>query len=377
MKKLITFFGIALLIASCGHKVVTPLENLISKRDSIKLELADINKEIIKLDTAKKEIVLLVTSSIVEQKAFSHKIEIQGQVETDQNIMINAEASGVIKTVSVREGQRVSRGQTLVIIDSELISTSIAELNNSLDLATFMYNKQKSLNEKGLGTEIELEQAKNQKVALESKLISLKAQKGKTVVKAPFSGVVDQIFTHNGEMASPAAPLIRLVNNSNMKVSASVSENLLGNVQIGTPVELAFPSLNDLVITSSVSYIGNYIDEVNRTFRIQIKVDGKNGKKLLPNQLTKVNITDLQLDSALVVDKNTILQDTENNNFLYVLTKAEGELYSVEKVYVTIIASYRGYSAIEPSEEGKIVNNSMIVLGGGKGITASDKVKIK
>ena len=91
----------------------------------------------------------------------------------------------------------------------------------------YMYNKQKTLHEQGLGTEIEFEQAKNQKKSLESKLKTLQSQKGKTIVSAPFSGSIDQIFTHLGEMASPQAPLIRLVNNKNIRITANVSENHL------------------------------------------------------------------------------------------------------------------------------------------------------
>ena len=252
MKKVIIILSLIFIVSACGGGAETTAVDTV--------------------DTTAKETALIVTSTMLEVKPFSHKVEIQGQVETDQNILINAEANGVIQNVNVKEGQMVSKGQTLVVIDSDIISTSIAELNNSLDLATFMYEKQKSLNAKGLGTEIELEQSKNQKNALEAKLRSLNAQKSKTVVRAPFSGVIDQIFTHTGEMASPAAPLIRLVNNSNMKITASVSENYLGEMAIGTPVEVVFPTMKNYKVISTISYLGNYIDEVNRTFRVQVKL---------------------------------------------------------------------------------------------------------
>jgi membrane fusion protein (multidrug efflux system) len=357
MKKLIIILSLIFMASSCGGS-------------SEPVVASD-------ADSTTNETALIVTSTMLEMKPFSHKVEIQGQVETDQNIMLNAEANGVIKSVNVREGQNVSKGQTLIIIDSELISTSMAELNNSLELATFMYNKQKDLNAKGLGTEIELEQAKNQKAALEAKVRSLNAQKSKTVVKAPFSGVIDQIFTHTGEMASPMTPLIRLVNTSNMKITASVSENYLGAMGIGTPVEIVFPTLNNYKVNSTIAYIGNYIDEVNRTFRIQVKLDKEKDKKFLPNQLVKVNITDFNLDSALVITKDAILQNTSNENYVYLMTKAEGDLYSVEQVFINILSSYKGEAAIESVEPNKLKPNARIVLAGGKGITANDKVKLQ
>ena len=360
MKKVIIILSLIFLATSCGGGTEASTET--STTDSI---------------TSNKEVALIVTSAMLEVKPFSHKVEIQGQVETDQNIMLNAEANGVIKNVSVREGQKVSRGQTLVTIDSDLIETSMNELNNSLELASFMYNKQKSLNEKGLGTEIELVQAKNQKSALEAKIKSLNAQKSKTVVRAPFSGVVDQIFTHTGEMASPMTPLIRLVNNSNMKITASVSENYLGEMGVGTPVEVVFPTMNNYKVNSTISYLGNYIDEVNRTFRVQVKLENEKDRKFLPNQLVKVNITDFKLDSAFVITKDAILQNTNNENYIYVMSKATGDQFTVEQVFINVLSSYKGEAAIESKEPNKLKANSRIVLAGGKGITPADKVKLQ
>ena len=53
------------------------------------------------------------------------------------------------------------------------------------------------LMDEGLGVEMEYEQARNQKKALEQKLKTLRSQQGKTVVRAPFSGVIDDIFVRN------------------------------------------------------------------------------------------------------------------------------------------------------------------------------------
>ncbi|MFK8039459.1 MAG: efflux RND transporter periplasmic adaptor subunit [Crocinitomicaceae bacterium] len=377
MKKVIVFFTLMLVIVSCGQPESTPLEKLKITKDSLKLALAKVNAEITKLDTTKKEVVLLVTSTEVMKKNFQHKIELQGAVETDQNILINSEASGVIRKISVKEGQRVSRGQTLITIDAEILQNNIEELNTSLEMANYMYDKQMSLNEKGLGTEIELESAKNQKKSLESKLRTLQSQRGKSVVRAPFSGVIDEIFTNVGEMASPQAPLIRLVNNKNIKVTAGVSESYLGQVELGTPVDIYFPNQPDKTIASKVSYMGSFVDPVNRTFRIHVAM--KNNTMFLPNQLAKIKITDLNIDSALVVNSQAILQDTDNNNYVYKMTSENGSksMFRIQKVYVNLVKSYENESAIEPLESGILTDESIIVLDGGKGVTDNDIVKVQ
>lgn len=376
MKQIFIFSSLLLLIASCGQKELSNLEQLQMTKDSLKKQLSLVNSKITKLDTTKEEVVLIVTSTVIEKRDFQHKIELQGEVETDQNILINSEAAGVIRSIRVKEGRRVSKGQTLITIDAEILQNSIEEVETGLEMANYMYEKQLSLNEQGLGTEIELEQAKNQKKSLESSLKTLQSQKGKAIVRAPFSGVIDEIFTHVGEMASPQAPLIRLVNNKNVKIVASVSENYLGHVKIGTPVDIHFPNQPDKVITSNVSYLGNFIDPVNRTFRIHVKMD--NNSTFLPNQLAKIKITDLNLDSALVVNTQAILQDTENNNYVYKMTAEDGQsMFKLKKVYVTIIKSYQNESAITAVTEGELTANTRLVLAGGKGVTESDIVKVQ
>lgn len=374
-KLIITTLLLSLIIVSCTEK--SSLDELKEKQKELKAELAEINTEIGELDTTKVEVTLLVTSTLLAQKDFQHKIELQGAVETDQNVLINAESPGVIRKIHVKEGQKVSKGQTLITIDAEILQNSINEINTALEMANYMYDKQVTLHEQGLGTEIELEQAKSQKKSLESKLRTLQSQRGKSIVRAPFSGVIDEVFANLGEMASPQFPLIRLVNNKNIKISASVSENHLANVNVGTGVAVIFPSLNDTSIQSVVSYKGGYIDPVNRTFRIHVEL--KNNTIFLPNQIAKVKITDLNLNSALVVNSLAILQDTDNNDYVYKMTVVDGkkDMYTLEKIYIKIIKSYMGESAIKPLQGGLLSNESKLVLSGGKGVTESDIVKVQ
>jgi len=370
---IISSLTLGLFFTSCREK--SSLDQLKEKQTELKAEISKIAQDISTLDTTKKEVVLIVSSTLVEQTDFKHKIELQGAVETDQNILINSETPGVIRNIHVREGQKVSKGQTLITIDAEILNSNINELNTSLEMANYMFDKQTKLNAQGLGTEIELEQAKSQKRSLESKLKTLQSQRGKSVVRAPFSGVIDEVFANLGEMASPQAPLIRLVNNKNIKITASVSENHLANVKMGTSVDVVFPNLNDTTITSKITYIGNYIDPVNRTFRVHVEL--KNNTIFLPNQIAKIKITDTDLKDALVINSNAILQDTDNNFYVYKLTSVKNNKYSLEKVFINLLKSYQGQSAITAINGSDLVDQSKIVLDGGKGVTENDIVKVQ
>lgn len=372
-KKFIYFIALGSFLAACGAAETNPeLDALNSKRDSLKIELADIDAQILELDTAKAEVIPIVTADKVTVQDFVHQVEVPGTVETDQNALINAESSGVIKRIHVREGQTVSKGQTLITIDSEILASTMDELKASLELADYMFEKQQELKDKGVGVEIEYEQAKNQKLSLEKKIKTMRSQQGKTIVRAPFSGVIDDIMVNEGEMAAPQIPLLRIVNNSNVTINATLSENLLSKVNIGTAVEMRFPSLDDTMIVSTVSNKGNYIDPTNRTFRIQIAV--KNNKLLLPNQFAELNVTDFTRKDAIVIDSEALLQDTDNNMYVYRLTPSGDELkQNVEKIYIKVVKRFKGEACIE----GPIKDGDLLVVKGAKGITEADKVIIQ
>ena len=170
-------------------------------------------------------------------------------------------------------------------------------------------------------------------------------------------------------------PLMRLVNNKNITISASLAENLLARVNLGTPVDLVIPAMNDTVIQGVVNYKGNFIDPVNRTFKIHVTI--KNNSLLLANMLAKVNVVDYSKKDALVVNSESVLQDTKNNNYVYKLSGDKTDLYSVEKVFVKVEKSYRGESCIVPVTPGQLTAGDKVVLAGAKGITESDKVKIQ
>jgi len=369
--------GVLVILSACGggEEKNESLEALESQRDSLKTLISEIDLRIKDLDTAAIDNTPVVSSETVQIKDFVHKIEIQGAVDTDKNAMINAEANGTIRNVHVEEGQKVSKGQPLITIDATVLSSQIEEIEAQLDLANFMYEKQKKLMDEGVGTEIAFEQASAQKKSLEKMVKTMRSQQGKTIVRAPFSGVIDEVMVSLGEFAAPGVPLLRIVNNKDVKITASLSESLLSKVFVGTEVELLIPSLNDTIIRSSVSSKGNFIDPVNRTFRIRIKIS--NNTLLLPNQLAKVNVTDFKRKDAMVINSESILQDTKNNTYVYVLKKNKKDGFKVSKVYIDVIKRYNGEACVEASVKGELTEKSRLVVDGAKGITESDVVNVQ
>jgi membrane fusion protein, multidrug efflux system len=364
--------GSGSLLLGCAE---TPkLDELLKKKSELRKELSALQEEINKLEkTEDVSSIPLVTIGQVKEESFEHKISVQGNVETDQDAVINAELGGLISEIHVNEGDRVEKGQSLVSIDASMINASIKEVQTQFDYANYLLKKQEELKERGIGSEFDYEGALNQVKSLESKLNTLQLQKSKTTIIAPFTGVIDQVFAKQGQMASPQGPVLRIVNTNEITISADLSEKHLKNIQVGTVVKVSFPNFKDTTIAVKISSVANYIDPTNRTFRITATVN--NNKILVPNMLAELEITDIKEEKALVIPSVSILKDYNNRDYIFEAKKSKENTYTLKKVFVNEIEKFNGVSMIEVKE--KLSVGSNLVVKGIKGITESDIVRTK
>jgi len=364
--------GSGTLLFSCGE---TPkLDELLERKSKLRTELNELQGEINKLEkTVDISSIPLVTLGKLEEKEFVHKISVQGNVETDQDAIINAELGGLVSTIHVNEGDRVEKGQSLVSIDASMINASIKELQTQLDYANYLLKKQEELKSRNIGSEFDYEGALNQVNSLKSKLNTLELQRSKATILAPFSGVIDQIFAKQGQMASPQGPVLRVVNTSDITISADLSEKHMKNIHVGTVVSVSFPNFRDTVIGIKISSVAKYIDPTNRTFRVTATI--KNNKILVPNMLAELEITDIREEKALIIPSVSILKDYNNQDYIFSAVKSEKNGYSLKKVFVNEIEKYDGASMITLKEKLPVGTN--VVVKGVKGITEADIVRTK
>ncbi|NND78105.1 MAG: efflux RND transporter periplasmic adaptor subunit [Flavobacteriales bacterium] len=344
MKHAFLFF-IAMSFMACTEEETKEVKDLKSERemlksksDSIKKRIAEIDLALAVADSSFVDNRVLISYSELRDTTFAHFFEIYGEVETDKNVMLYPEMAGLIKSIKVKEGQRVSKGQSLVDIDSEIIRNQINEVQTAYDLANTTFEKQERLWKKNIGSELQYLQAKNRKESLEASLGTLNSQLSKALVRAPFSGTVDEIFPNVGEMANPAMPLIRLVNMDKLYLTCEVSEQHLRAVKKGTPVKVEIDNTGQ-ILDSKVAEVSSFINPENRSFKVKINLPKADGLK--PNLMSKVIIKDHEVPSSIVVRSSSILQSQDGKDFVYTLEEKDSKLYAV-KNEVVLGKEYKG-----------------------------------
>ncbi|GIZ09335.1 RND transporter [Flavobacterium sp. UMI-01] len=305
---------------------------IIKSADELSKELKKIDDAISVLDEHHKE--TLITTLTAKDTVFKHYIELQAQVQTKENLVINAQLGGILEQLSVKEGQRVSKGQTLGRIDDGGLSQQLAQLEIQASLSKTTFERQKNLWDQKIGSEIQFLQAKSNYEAQVRAVQQLKKQIAKTVIVAPFSGVIDEIISEKGSVLAPGSPVLRIINLSNMYLEAEVPEKFINDIKRGTEVVVDFPMLNESIKTQ-ISLVNNNINPANRSFKVQVQVPNKSGL-IKPNLSSKLNINDYSNKNVITVPLSIISENAEGEQYLYIAEKTEdGKHTKAKKVIVT------------------------------------------
>jgi RND family efflux transporter MFP subunit len=343
MKKIILFTTISLLLLSCSkNEKEASIEQLISdknvaalqaKKATIQAELTKIDDALASLDVKKEE--ALVAVQTLKDTVFNHYLEVQGSVETKENILVQPEFSGTLTALNVKAGQRVSKGQILGKVDDAGMSQQLASIENQYALAKTTFERQKNLWDKKIGSEIQFLQAQAQMISAQKAVAQMRAQVAKTVIRAPFSGTIDDVFVERGQVVAPSPQgLMRIVNLSNMYVSTTVPETYIGKLKVGTVVDVFLTSLGK-TYKGKVRQVANFINPSNRSFGIEVSVPNPDNL-LRPNQVAKLKIIDYTVNNAIIVPTNVVQEDGEHNKFVFIATNVSGKKGVAKKVLVKV-----------------------------------------
>lgn len=329
MKKINLFLLVAAVVLyACGAPdKKAELAELKKQRDDLSAQIVTLEKELPKDSNENNQKKAIVIITAVAPQTFTHYLEVQGKVDSDQNVKISPKSGGVVQDVFVDRGQTVSKGTLLAQIDASTTLAGINELKKSLELSNTIFDKQQRLWDEKIGTEVQYLQAKNQKESLEKKLASLNAQYELSRIRAPFNGLVDEIYVRIGEATSPGSPAFRIINNSSLKAVAEVPESYIGSIHKGNIVKLYFPDAKKEINTKIIT-AADVIDPINRTFKIEMPLTSE-GKFLKANMIAYVNVKDYQKENAIVVPLN-IIQRTDKGDFVYVVNKDKAMMTPVE-----------------------------------------------
>lgn len=330
-----------IFLASCGAKSdqktdtlakkKAKLEELKKQQQKLDEDITALQAEIVKLDpsSANVEKPKLVSVQPIAAENFTHYIDLQGTVKSDHIYYVAPRngQGGLVKAVYVKQGDYVKKGQLLLKLDDAVYLKNLQSAQTELEYAQDLYRRQKNLWDQQIGTEYQLVQAKQRVDQAQNQIATIKEQWSMTNVTADINGVADLVNIRVGELFTGQTPQIRVVNNTDLKLTTQVPENYLGRVKDGSNIVISLPDINK-TINAKISITGKIIDPISRSFYVEAKLP--TDKDLRPNQIAVVRIQDYNAPTAITAPVNTVQTD-EKGKFILVATTENGKLIARKK----------------------------------------------
>jgi membrane fusion protein, multidrug efflux system len=362
---------IILLVAACAHP--SKLETDKAKLTALEKQESELKDKIEKLqDTVTAEggkVVKTIRVQVqdVTRQKFRHYVEVQATVYGQDNINVSSEMPGVVKIIRVTEGDTVSKGQILAELDDAVLEQNILEVQTSLELAKTLYEKQKGLWEQKIGTEVQFLSSKSNFDSQQKRLSALQQQDDMMKIVSPIKGTVDAVNIKTGESVAPGMPTIKVVNAELLKVKGNVAEAYISDIHTGDSLLVSFPDLKDtskpgvsqsLEVAATASYVSKAIDEVNRTFTVEVKLS--HSPNYHPNMIAMMKIIDYKNPSAVVIPIN-IVQSDPTGSFVFIAVNQNGTM--IAKKQPVTVKTGMVYNGMAEISDGLNAGDKLITIG--------------
>jgi membrane fusion protein (multidrug efflux system) len=147
-----------------------------------------------------------------------------GETDAWQDVLVAADKNGRVEWIGPREGESVKKGQLLARIDVSALKTIISRAEASAELAKDLYDRRKTLFDRGIVHKEALDRAKTDKALAESDLIKAKVEYDRGFPRSPIGGMVNYLHVDEGEFVNRGQPMVELVNVDKIKIHVNVPE---------------------------------------------------------------------------------------------------------------------------------------------------------
>lgn len=321
----------------------------------------------------------VVTAGNPVRQTITPKYKFSGTLEPVWQADVAAKVDGRIEQVLVNEGDKVSAGQALVILEQTDTNANLMQARGSyidaqatVEKAQHDYDRAKYLFEKGAISEEELEHAQfaldnalGKLANAEGSVAAADSKVGGTTVTTPRAGIVQKRYYQEGYYAKVGTALFNIADISILRAKIDVPEGFISSIAVGGRVECVIPSMDNLRVVGTITRISPVAVQPSRTFEAEVTVNNVDGK-LRGGIYADAILTALPKTNVLTVPLSAIVM-RDDQRTVYVVEDG----IAVRKVLKT---GYIGDDIVEVLDG--ITEQDVIITGGLNKVREGSKVKI-
>lgn len=253
-----------------------------------------------------------VTDTVVEE------IRATGEIEAIQSIELQPEVSGRLVRILAREGTEVRRGTPLFKVDDAELQAEVDRLEAERDLAEQALARTRELIERNASSAADLEEAEATARSTRAQLDLQRTRLERTVVRAPFAGIVGERLVSLGDYVTPATILTTLQTVDPQRASFKVPERYSQELAEGQTVSFSVAAISDRKFTGTVDFVDPRVQLPGRTITVKAVVDNPD-RLLRPGMFVEARLATHVRPNAIVVPEEAILP-LGGTNYVWAIT---------------------------------------------------------
>ena len=312
-------------------------------------------------DTTEEQAVVPVETAVVDYGEVIQSLSFDGDIKAEVEVKVFAKIPDRIVSLAVDEGDYVRKGDLIASILATTLEQAARQAEAAKNNMEAEYARAQRLRQENAMSQQQFDNIQTQVTQARAAYTSAQSTLDDAQVTAPISGIIGKRYYEAGDMATPAMPLVSIVQMNNVKMVLDATEEDLGKLAVGQKAEISVRSFPDEVFTGKVWKISPVLDAVTRLATVEILIPNPN-LKLKPGMYSRAVITTGVLEHVLVVPRYSVIESTsmiqENgedkvvkNYFVYVVNdsnKAEQRKLDVTYINHKRIALKAG---VNPGEQ--------------------------
>jgi len=323
LRKTLLALAVASALVACGKSSKEPEKAGASASATASAAKAD-DKD------AKKEPEITLQMSpedtiTVESNALASGPVITGSIQPERRADLRAEVGAIVLQVLKENGEPVKKGDVLLRLDETSIRDSVSSADEAtraaeqtLAQAERMFQRQKTLLASGMvstqaqeDAEIRRNNAQSDLAAARSRSVSARQQLTRTVVRAPFDGIISERKVSNGDTAQVGKELIKVIDPSSMRFEGMVSADKIGVVKVGQPVLFRVNGYPGQNFNGKVKRVDPAANSVTR--QVEVLVDFAESAQPHVAGLYAEGRVESQVSSSLMIPPSSLVQAGDSN----------------------------------------------------------------
>jgi len=265
--------------------------------------------------------VVTVEAVKVAKASLPQTITAVGSLRSDESITVRPEVAGRINAIRFREGERVAKGDTLVMLDPAINDAEVQQARANLTLAKSKFDRSVDLAKSNFISGQAKDEAENNLKVAQASLTLAEAKLAKTTIKAPFSGIIGLRSVSVGDYVKEGADIVNLESIDPLKVDFRVPEMYITQVKVGQPLSVTLDAMAGRTFEGRVFAVNPLLDAAGRAVVIRAQVRNAD-TSLRPGMFTRVRLVTKDVQNALVVPEQSLVPQGEEQ---YVFKVVDGK----------------------------------------------------